>query len=211
MKRIYFVRHGISEGNEANAYQKLDTPLTDKGRAQALLLAERFSKIPFDVLIASNMERAQETARTIAEKTGHNVITEPLFHEILRPSVVRGKARTDPEALEIMGIVKTYWRKEGKRYLDEENFYDLRNRAIKALEYLISRDEQNLVVVTHGTIFRMMYSVMIFGKNVEPDIWAKIDELFYVENTGITWVEYDNEYHPDRWQLITWNDHAHLG
>ena len=211
MKKIYFVRHGITGGNEINAYQKMDTPLSEKGRSQAKFLAERFSKITFDVLIASTMERTQETARIIAQKTGHDVIAEALFHEILRPSNVRGKVCTDPEVIETMKITKSYWRDEEKRHSDEENFYDLKNRAIKALDYLISRDEETVVVVTHGTILKMMVAVMMRGKNLQPDFWDEIDEFFFPENTGITWVEYDNKYHPKHWQLISWNDHAHLG
>lgn len=211
MKRIYFVRHGITGGNEINAYQKLDTPLSEKGRAQANFLAERFSKIPFDVLLASTMERAQETARAIAQRTGHDVIPEALFHEILRPSVVRGKVQTDPEVMEVIRVADSHWKTEGKRHSDEENFYDLKKRAIKALEYLISRDEETVVVVTHGTILKMMLAVMMRGEALEPNFWDEVDEFFFPQNTGITWVEYDNKYHPNRWQLISWNDHAHLG
>lgn len=210
MKRVYFVRHGITGGNEINAYQKLDTPLSEKGRSQANFLAERFLKITFDTLIASTMERAQETARIIAQKTGHDLISEALFHEILRPSIVRGKVHTDTEVIEAMRVAKSYWKEEGKKHSDEENFYDLKNRAVKALDYLISRDEETMVVVTHGTTLKMIISVMMRGKNLQPDFWDEIDQFFFPENTGITWVEYDNKYHPKRWQLITWNDHAHL-
>lgn len=211
MKRVYFVRHGITGGNEINAYQKLDTPLSEKGRAQANFLAERFTKIPFDILLASTMERAQETAYAIGQKTRHEVIPEALFHEILRPSVVRGKVQTDPEVIEVIKIADSYWKTEGKRHSDEENFYDLKSRAIKALEHIISRDEETMVVVTHGTILKMMLAVMMRGNALESDFWDEIDEFFFPENTGITWVEYDNKYHPKRWQLISWNDHAHLG
>lgn len=211
MKRIYFIRHGITNGNEMSAYQKLNTPLSEKGRSQANFLAERFSKISFDVLIASNMERAQETAHIIAQKTGHDVVSEALFQEILRPSIVQGKARTEPEVIEVMKIVKSHWRDEGKRHSDEENFHDLKGRALKALDYIKSRDEETMVVVTHGVILKMMIAVMMQGKDLHPDFWDEINRFFFPENTGITWIEYDNEYHPKRWQLITWNDHAHLG
>lgn len=211
MKRIYFVRHGMTEGNEAGAYQKLDIPLSEKGANQASFMAERFSKIKFDTLIASTMERAMETARAIGKKTDHVIIPEPLFWEVLKPTAVRGKLKTDPEVVKIMKAVNSYWTYETKRYSDEENFFDLKNRAVKALDYLISREEETMVVVTHGTFLRMMISVMMYGKDTQPDLFDKIVEFFYAENTGITWVEYDNKYHPKKWQLITWNDHAHLG
>lgn len=211
MKRIYFVRHGATSGNETNTYQKLDTPLSERGRTQAAILADRFSKITFDVLIASTMERAQETARAIAQKTGHTVISEALFHELLRPSAVRGKPQTDAEVIEIMNTVESYWKEKGKKHSDEENFHDLKERAQKALDYLISRDEKNIVVVTHGSILRMMLAVMMLGKDLTPEFLNALNEFTFTKNTGITWVEYDNERHPNRWQLITLNDHSHLG
>lgn len=211
MKKVYFVRHGITNGNETNAYQKLNTPLSEKGRSQANFLAERFLKMNFDVLIASTMERARETAHIISQKTGHNVIPEALFHETLKPSIVRGKVRTDPEVIEIMKIVKSHWIDKEKRHSDEENFHDLKGRAIKALDYITSRDEETMVVVTHTAILKMILAVMMRGKNLQPDFWDEINQIFFSENTGITCVEYDNKYLPNRWQLISWNDHAHLG
>ena len=211
MKKIYFVRHGMTSGNEIRAYQKLDTPLSENGRVQANFLAERFSRIPFEVLISSPMERAQETARAIGKKTGHLVISETLFHEALRPSSVRGKSMKDKEVLEIIKITDSYWQMEGKRHSDEENFYDLKSRAIKALDYLLRRDEEIMVVVTHGQILKMLLAVMMMSESVQPDFWDKIDHFFFLKNTGITWIEYDNKENPNRWQLISWNDHAHLG
>lgn len=211
MKKVYFVRHGQTEGNKTNAYQLPTIPLSEEGKAQAAFLAERFAKIPFDVLIASHMERAQETARAIGEKTGHTVVKEPLFHEILRPSAIRGKLQTDPEVMEVMKTVRANWRTEGAKHSDEENFYDLKDRAARGLEYLTTRAEETIAVVTHGTILNMMIAVMMAGENIDPDFFKKIDQFFHSENTGITWCEYDNKYHPNRWQLITWNDHAHLG
>ncbi len=210
MKRIYFVRHGITGGNETKSYQHLETPLSDKGREQARVIAERFSQIPFEVLISSTMERAHETARIIAEKTGHTVVSEGLFHETLRPSIVRGKPMADPEVLEALGVARSLWTEKEKRPSDEENFHDLKGRAIRAIEYLVSRKEERIVVVTHGTILKMIVAVMMNGEDLAPGTWEKLEQFFFTNNTGITVLEYDNEHHPKRWQLITWNDHAHI-
>ncbi len=211
MKRIYFIRHGITQGNETNSYQRLDTPLSETGRKQAQILAKRLTTISFDVLIASTMQRAQETAHIIASVTGHEVVSEHLFHEILRASIVRGKAADDPEAIEALRISRSLWTDKHKKHGDEGNFYDIKNRAIKALDFLASRKEEKIVVVTHGTILKMIIAAMIRGEELDPEFREEINTFFFTQNTGITTVEYDNEYHPKRWQLITWNDHAHLG
>src|SRR5499426_3334137 len=70
MKTVYFVRHGSTEGNETRAYQYVNTPLSELGRRQAACAAHRFERIPVDLVITSDMERAAETGRCIAERNG---------------------------------------------------------------------------------------------------------------------------------------------
>ncbi|TSC69328.1 MAG: putative phosphoglycerate mutase [Parcubacteria group bacterium Gr01-1014_56] len=211
MKKVYFVRHGITEGNEKDAYQLPTMPLSESGRAQANFLAKRFETIPLDIIISSDMARAAETAKIVSDGTGHVLVLEPLFHEILRPSVVRGKIRTLPEVLEVMNIVHTYWSEKEKKHSDEENFFDLKERATKALEYIKSRQEENILVVTHGHFLRMLLAVMLFEELLNPELFAAIEKFFYPSNAGITMCEYDNPYHKNKWRLFTWSDYAHLG
>jgi broad specificity phosphatase PhoE len=40
LQALYFVRHGESQDNSAYIWSRRDTPLTDKGRAQALEAAK---------------------------------------------------------------------------------------------------------------------------------------------------------------------------
>lgn len=212
MKRIYFVRHGSTAGNESEAYQLATTPLSEKGRQQGEFLAERFTKIPFDAIIASDMERAHETARIIGSKTGHTALTTELFREVRRPSEVWGKPRNDPKVTEIMDKTYKNFYEGGTGHIsDEENFYDVKERAIASLQYLTGRPEETLVVVTHGVILRMIFCVMLMGEDLSPNMFERVYGFMFPSNTGVSWCEYDNEFHPGTWQLITWNDHAHLG
>lgn len=207
MKRVYFVRHGSTQGNEVSAYQLATLPLSDKGKEQAERVTQRFGHIPIDVIIASTMERAAETARAIAQRVGREVVLEPLFQEILRPTTVRGKLHADPEASEIMQMVVRHWANADWRHSDEENFFDLKQRALKALAYLIARPEERILVVTHGTILCMLFCCMMAGEAFEPEHFSWAKAFLAVSNTGITWCEHDK----GTWKLITWNDQAHLG
>jgi broad specificity phosphatase PhoE len=72
-------------------------------------VARRFERIPVDIVIASDMERAAETGRCIAERNRFPLVVEPLFHEILHPTILRGKGRDTPEALEIMRFLAEHW------------------------------------------------------------------------------------------------------
>lgn len=63
MARVYLVRHGQSCWNLANRFTgSVNIPLTDKGRAEALEVANKFNNIDFSHVFVSSLIRAQETA-----------------------------------------------------------------------------------------------------------------------------------------------------
>ena len=207
MKTVYFVRHGSTEGNEQGAYQHAHTPLSELGKRQAEFVARRFERIPVDIVIASDMERAAETGRCIAERNRLPLVVDPLFHEILRPAIIRGKGRDTPEALEMMRFLAEHWTNAGVKHSDEENFFDLKTRALEALDYLVERPEKTLLVVTHGTFMCMLLCCMMAGEEVSPRLFDHIHHFFVLKNTALSVCEYDQ----GKWQLVIWNDHAHLG
>ena len=207
MKTVYFVRHGSTEGNEQGAYQHGHTPLSELGRRQAACVARRFERIPVDIVIASDMERAAQTGRCIAERNRLPMVVDPLFQEILRPAILRGKGRTTPEALEMMRFLAENWTNAGLKHSDEENFFDLKKRALKALDHLVERLERTVLVVTHGTFMCMLLCCMMAGEEVSPQWFDRIHHFLVLNNTAISVCAYDK----GTWQLVIWNDHAHLG
>ena len=207
MKTIYFVRHASTDGNETGAYQLHTTPLSEKGLAQAAFVAERFKSIPIDVIISSDMTRAAQTAAYIARAVGGNVVHSEFFQEILRPSVVRGKLRVDPEVMQITEHLRRYFADDTQRHSDEENFFDIKRRAVTGLDFLAKRPEENILVVTHGMILRMLMAVMIDGEHTTPEFFLKLAGFLHPSNTGITKCLWQD----GSWRLVVWNDHAHLG
>ncbi len=207
MKKIYFVRHGVTEGNESDQYQPADISLSEKGLKQADFVAKRFKTIPIDIIVASDMKRASQTAEAISKETGVKIVYSELFREIARPSVVRGTFKGHPETDKIMKEVRGRFIDKNWRHSDEENYHDLKARAQKCLKYLESLKEENIVVATHGFLLRMIASVMSFGDKLPPELYMTFDHFLITKNTGITLVEeVDGKYF-----LLTWNDHAHLG
>lgn len=80
---LYFVRHGESEANAAGRFAGLsDSPLTDRGRAQADAVAEHLAGVAFDRVISSDLSRARDTAATIARRQGLDVETVGGLREI---------------------------------------------------------------------------------------------------------------------------------
>jgi broad specificity phosphatase PhoE len=207
MKTIYFIRHGSTDGNETDAYQVHTTPLSEKGLAQAAFVAERFKKIPVDVIISSDMTRAAQTADCIARVVGRTVVYSGFFHEILRPSAIRGRLKADPEVMKIIERLNRHFADDTQRHSDEENFFDIKQRAVAGLDLLAKRPEENILVVTHGTILRMLMAVMIDGEDTTPEFFLKLDHFLSPSNTGITKCLWRDS----TWRLVVWNDHAHLG
>lgn len=68
---VYLARHGQTEWNRIGRWQgATDIPLSDVGRAQALLLADRLRDRAIARVHASQLSRALETAQIIAARLG---------------------------------------------------------------------------------------------------------------------------------------------
>lgn len=78
---IYILRHGESEANYPADIYGMDKKLTEKGREQAKSAAKNLKKIDFDVIFASPLVRAQETAAIIAEEHKLEVLTKKALKE----------------------------------------------------------------------------------------------------------------------------------
>lgn len=211
MKKIYFVRHGESEGNMGQIRQTAATSLTEKGKSQASIVAERCAKLPVETIICSTMSRAKETADAILKKVSKPTEYSDLFVERRRPSEVLGKPKDDPVALEVEKEIKLKFHLPGFKFSDEESFEDLKNRALAALAYLAQRPEENILVVTHGFFMRIIIACVVFGEKLTGEEGVKFIRTFHMENTGISVLMYDKEDTKTPWWLWIWNDHAHLG
>lgn len=212
MKTVYLVRHGESEANVGNMYLGGETPLTAAGHNQAEFIAERASKLPIEVVIASTLLRAKQTAQHIVDKIGVPMETSDLFVERRSPSEYVGRPYSDPKTAEIDKVLDANFGKPGWRYSDEENFDDMKIRAQKAMALLEARPEKEILVVTHGLFLRMLVGTLVFGGEFTSREGLRLFKAFKTKNTGLTVFELDleDERFGGQWRMLTWNDHAHL-
>jgi probable phosphoglycerate mutase len=96
------IRHGETVWNTQGLQQgQVDSDLTDLGRAQARALADRLTGGQFDGLYSSDLGRAVETARIIADRVGLDVETDLRLRErnlgILQGSSLRQFEHEHPE------------------------------------------------------------------------------------------------------------------
>ncbi len=217
-KTVYFVRHGESEANAGPTWGDETSPISSKGKGQAEVVAERMAKLPVDVVISSTFERAVDTARIIAQRIDKKTKQSSLFGEYKRPSILHGKVRKDPSAMEITDEVRNNFHVPGYRYSDEENFDDFKKRALACLDYLEKQEEENIVVVTHGFFLRVLMAAVVFGDELTGKECEHFIRSFRMDNVGITIVRLRNAPYRlptgepgSKWELKVWNDHAHLG
>ena len=183
MTVIYIARHGQDEDNVRgilNGHRNL--PLTDLGRQQAQQLARRIRdrELVFDVVYASPLDRALETAAIVATELG---LAEPIVHDDLIErnfGIMTGKLATDIEEMCTPDIIKA----ENVTYFlhpdGAEIFPDLLARGQRVLELMACQHPgQTVLLVCHGDIGKMIYAA---ATNTP---WRQVLTDFYFGNTDI--------------------------
>lgn len=213
-KHVFIVRHGESVANATGIRQGPETPLTERGVAQARLIGTRLSNYRIDRIVASPYIRAHQTATIIAEKLGMEIRDiSPLFIERVNPSIMIGRHINDLEIEHMWEEIAAHYGVPGWRHSDEENFEDLIKRAIVALSFLETLPEKHVLVTSHGLFMKAILAHILLGEHLNGRIfWDQFVPMKNVENTGILHLEYADNYHGTckYWKLHSWNDHAHL-
>lgn len=154
MTAVLLVRHGATEWNvDKRAQGQEDIPLTDKGRLQALDAAQRLRDFDIAAVYASDLERAVDTAKPIADLKGVEVIVDPAFREIDQGEwtglPVDEIARRWPE---LWGAARHFTARPGG-----EAPQQVRRRALEGLERAVrAHQDGGIVVVSHGGTIRWM-------------------------------------------------------
>lgn len=208
-KHIYFVRHGETVGNVEKVYHSKDAELTETGQAQAAAVAERVAHLCIEALVSSDFLRAKNTAAIIGEKIGLSPTEQSLFGEWIEPKHLLGKPYTHPEAVEmrtaVFGSEDPHY-----RHRDEETFAEMKVRATQCFAFLEQHPASRICVITHLGFLRVLVGFVLLGEeNYDKRAYNAMFHRLTASNTGITYVQYDEE--KQRWRLVTWNDQSHLG
>lgn len=205
MTRLMIIRHGEAVCNVADIVggRAGCQGLTERGQAQVQRLAERLhaEQVPADVLYASPLRRAQETALVVGEVLGLPVRWEDDFEEI-RPGEADG----------LPGSVarERYLRADRDPLYDPfspggESIVQFFGRVGAALARVIRRHAgQRVVIVAHGGIIEASFYYFL------PLAPATVRSAgLVIDHTSITeWRQGDPA--DRRWYLARFNDTAHL-
>lgn len=156
MKRLFIARHGETVMNREGVLSgQIETPLTKEGKIQAKKSGREFKqKIPkIDLIISSDLSRAYHTALIIAQEIGYpeaNIIKSNLFIE-------RGYG--DLEGTSREEFFKDHKFSDIDHVNGAEDVISMHNRALKAYRFIISRPENNILIVSHGAFGRALIRV----------------------------------------------------
>ena len=200
--RLLLIRHGESVANAEGRLQgHLDIPLSDRGRRQAELLADRLAPLGVQALYTSPLLRAKGTAEIVAGCLGLPVEERPALMErnvgelagLTRDEIITRfprymPARTQLRQIEIEGF---------------EQDAEIAQRVKDALAAIIDAHAQGTVaVITHGGIIFSFCRQTLRMPTVRPGPLA-------VENASITTFDIVRGEAP-RATLVTLNDTCHL-
>lgn len=208
---FYFVRHGESILNTKGIRQGREGALSEKGIAQASTAGEMLRNKKATVMIASPYERTIQTANTINTHLHIPIEYSELFIERRNPSEIIGKSIDEPEVAHVINLMDKSYHDDNFRYSDEENFADMKKRAKKCLEFLETRKEKNIVVVTHSIFLKLLASYIMLGEKLTASEYNKLSFYNYSNNAGITIASYTNGFFSpkkeERWKLLEWDIH----
>ena len=150
--RLYVARHGQTAWNAENKIcGTTDLPLNELGQAQAKELAEKCGAYDIDLIIASTMLRARQTAAAVAERWNVPVITDVRLVE-QNYGIYEGMDRQTPGFL-------ANKRHFAYRYPEGESMMDVCHRIYGLLEDIKrDHDGKNVLLVCHGGVMRLIRS-----------------------------------------------------
>jgi len=162
LTKMLLVRHGQTLWNHIARYQgHTDIDLSDTGRNQANLLSLRLATVSLQAVYASDLKRALDTARIIAEPHGLDVQALPQLREI---NFGAWEGLTFQEIKARYPDLANNWHASpgSVRIPDGETFQELMERANSTVTDLAkSHDPGTVAVVTHGGAIRSIICALL--------------------------------------------------
>jgi broad specificity phosphatase PhoE len=152
LRRIVLVRHGETDGESSVRYHGSgDVPLSDPGRAQMHETARALAREFFDLVVASPLARAWESARILTG--GAPVRIEHDFREI---DFGRWEGLTKREIEVADPVLYADWqaRVAGFEFPGGEARAEFRARVLRGLERLEQSGARSALVVAHKGVVR---------------------------------------------------------
>lgn len=204
MTEILLIRHGETDWNAEKRLQgHLDIPLNTEGRRQAEALGRALLTEPLDAIIASDLQRAKQTAQAIAAPRGIPIQIEPGLRERCYGAF---EGLSYSEINERFPDAYAAWR---ARDIDArfppgvniaETLREFSHRAVSSLVRLVDHGKyRRIAVVAHGGVLECIY-------RAAKGIGFASARDFDILNASVNRLRWDGA----SLQVVHWGDISHL-
>ena len=168
---IYMVRHG--ESPKTNEHERT-RGLTEKGRLDAVKVAEQLQNEGIDVLLSSPYNRSVLTIQKLATRLKQDILTvEDLKERIFSPG---DQPLSHEELIPLLEESFADWKYASK---GGESNRDCQDRAVRAFtEILQTYKGKKIVIGTHGVVMTLImnhynsrYDINFVSQTSKPDIY----------------------------------------
>jgi glucosyl-3-phosphoglycerate phosphatase len=162
-RRVVVLRHGQTDHNAQGIWQgQLDSDLSRLGRQQAAAAAAALTGFEPTLVVASDLKRAAETGREVAQATGAPIEYDERWREI-HVGQWAGLTAEEVHAGFPEDRLRHLRGEDFRRGVDGESLSDVAQRARAALDALLDRlgPGETAVVATHGVTGRVVIAELV--------------------------------------------------
>jgi len=183
------IRHAESIANAGGTTSTpRDIPLSDRGRAQAQILAGSITERP-ELMVLSPYIRTEETARPLLKRFPDCPVETLPIQEFTYLSISRCRNTTYEQR---KPLVEEYWARCDPNYSDggqAESLVELVNRVRAFLRRIPEMEGELVFVFTHEQFIKtVMWEGLQLGRETAPEFMAafrKFSTSFAIPNTAV--------------------------
>ena len=180
-KNIYLLRHGKVEGKAA--LNGISDVLVNPELQQQICEALVQHNVAFDGVVTSPLKRCSDLANLYSERVSVPLSVAPEFQE-MNFGEVDGIAFDELE--DKWAMLDTFWQDPANHQLTgAESLQSFHDRVTQAWSQLLNNPSDNLLLVTHGGVIRMLLAHCLDIDWKNPSLYSKLS----IENASITHIQ----------------------
>ncbi|MEZ8038840.1 histidine phosphatase family protein [Vibrio sp. 1F263] len=180
-KNIYLLRHGKVEGEAA--LNGLSDVLVNPDLQDRICGALIKQDIAFDCVVTSPLRRCSDLANRYAQRMSVTLSVAPDFQE-MNFGDVDGVPFDKLE--DKWGMLETFWQDPANHQLTgAESLQSFHDRVTQAWSQLLDDPSDNLLLVTHGGVIRILLAHCLDIDWKNPSLYSKLS----IENASITHIQ----------------------
>jgi len=154
---IHIFRHGETQWNIESRIQGFkDSPLTERGKSQAIAARSKIKGIDFDIAYCSTSSRAIETTKLLL-----NTDQIPLhkLDDLREISMGKWEGMTHAEVKQTYPKAYSDFQNKPHHFRAEqsESFLDLASRSVAVIQNIIKQHpDKEILIVSHGTLIKTL-------------------------------------------------------